>query len=542
MEMRYLRWSLALLLMLAVSGPVVSQVRTSDKDFKSEFRTSDRCVACHNGLKTKAGEDISIGFQWRASVMANSSRDPYWQGSVRRESIDHPGSQAAIENECSTCHMPLTHFTARSEGRQAQVFSHLPLSSLSSKDGAAADGVSCSVCHQVEKTGLGTPDSFNGNVAFASLDNIHERPEYGPFVVDKGHQRVMQSSTNGMVPQNSEHIRDSALCGSCHTLYTKALGAKGEQIGTLPEQMPYLEWLHSDSPKRNTCQSCHMPEVQEPVAVTAVYGPLRQGMHRHEFIGGNFLLQQMLNDYRGDLHTAALPQELVAASGRTVDFLKSQSARVTLQDAGQTSGRLSLEVRVENLTGHKMPTAYPSRRAWLHVTVEDRDGKTIFESGALHADGSIAGNVNDADPHRYEPHYREIHSPQQVEIFEPILGDAQGNVTTGLLSAVGYLKDNRLLPSGFDKHSATRDIAVVGDALDDPDFNDEGSITRYVIDTASAPGPFHVRAELWYQPIGFRWAHNLAPYKAAEPQHFVQYYESEARRSAVVLASADGNY
>jgi hypothetical protein len=176
------------------------------------------------------------------------------------------------------------------------------------------------------------------------------------------------------------------------------------------------------------------------------------------------------------------------------------------------------------------------------VVVQDRDGRPIFESGALNADGSIAGNVNDADPHRYEPHYREITSPQQVEIFEPILGDAHGNVTTGLLSAVGYLKDNRLLPSGFEKHSAARDIAVVGDALDDPNFTDRGSVIRYRIDIASAPGPFHVRAELWYQPIGFRWAHNLAPYGATEPQRFVQYYESEARRSAVVLASADGNY
>ena len=87
-------------------------------------------------------------------------------------------------------------------------------------------------------------------------------------------------------------------------------------------------------------------------------------------------------------------------------------------------------------------------------SVQDRDGRTIFESGALNPDGSIVGNDNDADPHRYEPHYREITSPEQVEIFEPILGDAHGNVTTGLLSAVGYLKDNRLLPSGFDKASA----------------------------------------------------------------------------------------
>ena len=31
---------------------------------KPEFQTSDRCVACHNGL-TKDGKDISIGIDWR---------------------------------------------------------------------------------------------------------------------------------------------------------------------------------------------------------------------------------------------------------------------------------------------------------------------------------------------------------------------------------------------------------------------------------------------------------------------------------------------
>jgi hypothetical protein len=141
---------------------------------------------------------------------------------------------------------------------------------------------------------------------------------------------------------------------------------------------------------------------------------LRESLHRNEFVGGNFLMQQMLNDYRGDLHTAALPQELIAASGRIIDFLKSQSARVTLQDPEQKSGRLSFDVLVENLTGHKLPTAYPSRRAWLHVVVQDRDGRIIFESGTLNTDGSIVCNVNDADPHRYEPHYREITSPHQI--------------------------------------------------------------------------------------------------------------------------------
>jgi hypothetical protein len=112
-------------------------------------------------------------------------------------------------------------------------------------------------------------------------------------------------------------------------------------------------------------------------------------------------------------------------------------------------------------------------------------------------------------------------------------------VTTGLLHAVGYLKDNRLLPHGFDKATAEKDITVTGGAADDPGFTDKGSTVRYVVSTAGAAGPFKVEAELWYQPIGFRWAHNLAPYKASEPQRMVRYYEAAAGKSAMVLAKAE---
>ena len=194
---------------------------------------------------------------------------------------------------------------------------------------------------------------------------------------------------------------------------------------------------------------------------------------------------------------------------------------------------------MQNLSGHKLPTAYPSRRAWLHVVVKDRDGRTVFESGALNPDGSIQGNDNDADPTRFEPHYREITSSDQVEIYEPILKDSAGRVTTGLLSAVGYLKDNRLLPSGFRKDTAEKDIAVVGEAADDPDFTDAGSLVRYSVALADAQGPFRVEAELWYQPVGFRWAHNLGTYDAPEPRRFVSYYDSMASSTAVVLARAE---
>ena len=164
--------------------------------------------------------------------------------------------------------------------------------------------------------------------------------------------------------------------------------------------------------------------------------------------------------------------------------------------------------------GHKFPTAFPARRTWLHFVVRDRDHRVIFESGALNPDGSIVGNDNDRDPTQYEPHYREIRSADQVQIYEAILGKPDGRVTTGLLFATSYLKDNRLLPRGFNKTNASPDIAVHGEALADPDFNDRGHKILYSIDVGTAVGPFESEVELWYQPIGYRWAKNLSGYDA----------------------------
>ena len=111
---------------------------------------------------------------------------------------------------------------------------------------------------------------------------------------------------------------------------------------------------------------------------------------------------------------------------------------------------------------------------------------------------------------RYSPHYSTITAPDQVQIFEPILGDAQDHVTTALLTATHYLKDNRILPAGFDKKSASPDIAVCGEAGDDAAFIGGSATTRYEIPVGAASGHFAVKAELLYQPVGFRWAHNLA--------------------------------
>ena len=513
------------------------------KGIATAFRSSDRCIACHVGMKTSTGEDYSIGFDWRASIMANSSRDPYWQGSIRRETMDHPESTQHIENECSFCHMAGIRLADRDAGRDTHVFSHFPFQKVNGKTSQsqrlAQDGVTCSVCHQIEKEGLGTDATFNGNVVVSKAVREDERPEYGPYDPDHAHQTIMHSSTAGYLPVHSDHIRDAALCASCHTLYTDPIVPGGVKLPRFPEQMPYQEWQHSDFEKKQTCQQCHMPEVKEPTPVTVLYGPMREGARRHVFVGANFLITGMLNDHRDDLGVEALPDELKAANARTREFLQTQAAKVTIQRVDSMDGKLAIDVLTQNLSGHKLPTAFPSRRVWLHLQVKDEQGNVVFESGKLRPDGSIVGNVNDEDPTKFEPHYREITKPEEVEIYEPILVDGQGKVTTGILNAARYIKDNRLLPAGFDKATADGDIKVVGNAADDPGFTDRGSVVRYVVPTSNAAGKLTILAELWYQPIGYRWAHNFASYKASEAQRMVKYFEGAAQDSAIVLAKAE---
>ncbi len=526
--------------LLCVTGTARPQELLSDDYAPSgpAFQTSVRCFVCHNGPNLPSGVQVTIGADWRSSVMANSSRDPYWQASVRRESLDHPRSQPGIEDECSVCHMPIARYHSRLEGKRGEVFNHLPLNARRPLDNEAADGVSCSVCHQISPENLGTAASFTGGFIVRGPLGDGTHAEYGPFEVDPGLRTVMHSSTEGFQPTRGDHIRSSELCATCHTLITQALDSEGKEIGSLPEQVPYQEWLHSAYRNRQSCQDCHMPKASQPVPIARILSNSRAGTARHEFTGGNFFLQRLLGRYHDESAVSAPAEELTAAADRTEQYLQARAARLTLSEPRLTGHTLTAAVTVQNLGGHKLPTAYPSRRAWLHVQVRNRVGDIVFESGALNADGSIQGNDNDRDATRYEPHYRTIRSADQVQIYESILGDAQHRVTTGLLSATGFLKDNRLLPSGFDKSTADARIAVLGAALDDPQFTDRGDQVLYELEVDPSGAPFEVVAELWYQPIGFRWAMNLEPYDAVEPRRFTEEYRSLSKVSATRLAQS----
>jgi hypothetical protein len=94
-------------------------------------------------------------------------------------------------------------------------------------------------------------------------------------------------------------------------------------------------------------------------------------------------------------------------------------------------------------------------------------------------------------------------------------------VTTSVLEAASYAKDNRLLPNGFDLANASADITPYGDATGDDDVMAGGDTIHYAIELGDSPGSlFTIQVELLYQSIGYRWVENLRPDDTLEGEIF----------------------
>ena len=506
----------------------------------SLFSASGACAACHSGMTDDSGADVSIASAWRSTMMANAARDPYFQASVRAEGLRNPAEQAEIEDACATCHMPMARYTVAAEGGQGAISGDGFSNPENELHPLAMDGVSCTVCHQIREGNLG-PASYGGQFLIDTDLPPGERVIFGPYTVADDQAAIMQQAS-GFVPAQAVpwggglHLAQSELCATCHTLYLQTYDASGAPAGMFPEQVSYLEWFYSSYRQTTTCQSCHMPHAQGGVRISTTSVQPRSPFSEHIFIGGNSYILGMLSTFGEELGVTASEAQFEATINHTLDQLQNSTATLGVENVSLSSTRLTLDVVVQNQAGHKFPTGFPSRRAWLHLTVRDGSGQVVFDSGAYNPDGSIVGNDADEDPAAYEPHYQTIVSPEQVQIYEAILRDARGLVTTELMRAAGYLKDNRLLPTGFEKSAPYPDIAVRGAAFEDPDFVDGGDRVQYSISLQGTQGPYTLTVELLYQSIGYRWAANLGGLEAPEISRFLGYYEAIPNVPVVVAA------
>ncbi|UCE97847.1 MAG: hypothetical protein JSV74_00490 [Dehalococcoidia bacterium] len=490
-----------------------------------DFEGSGSCAICHSMLSDPSGNDVSISDQWRSTMMANASKDPFWQAMVIAEVTQHPKLLEVIEDTCATCHMPMARTQAVVNESPSVIFNDGFANPANENNTAAMDGVSCSLCHQVQNTNLGQADSFGGNYIIDTSTEPPDRLEFGPYPVPL--VEPMQEEV-GFTPTFGLHVNDSSLCAVCHTVYTPYLDGSGNVLGIFPEQTPYLEWQHSNFSTNVMCQTCHMPTAKGPVAISNDPSDLneRNPFYQHYFVGGNSLMIQLLRENIDNLALTATDSQFGATLARALDQLQNRSSRLTLDNIQTDNNTLELELVVSNITGHKFPTGFPSRRTWIHLSVTDAIGTIIFESGKPNEDGTISGNNADENTSSYEPHYDVISQADQVQIYESIMRNSDAQVTYNLLRGAQYAKDNRILPQGFEKSTAGEDIAVYGEASTDSDFTGGLDTITYQIDTQGFSGPFTIFAELLYHPVSYQFTQDLMHYDDFIIDEYLDLYQN----------------
>lgn len=463
------------------------------------FVTSGACAQCHLSseevpLEDAAAQDLSPVGLWRTSMMALSARDPFYLAVFSHE-LDALGGAPLVEAACSRCHAP-----AASVEREPLGSSFADLTTDTSDLGhLARDGVTCSLCHQLLDSEIGSPATISGVFSVGASREIfgpHQNPDPAPmeFFV-------------GFTPTFSEHVARAELCAGCHTVVTPILAEDGTPTDELfVEQAAFFEWENSAASESGSCGDCHMPRreadgspTSSPLATYPEGLMTRSPIGRHSFAGANAWVQNLIADDVAWAGVSVSEEELRAAAATSEEHLGT-AAEVAILSAELEGGALVCDVRVRNKTGHKLPTGYPTRRVWLHVVATDAGGVVLFESGAYDTNGAILGaDGQPLDLSTPLPHEQQIAGPDDVLVYELVPLDRSGAVAHRPLAAVSVGKDNRLLPYGW--REAYPWIDWIAPRGVEGDANFIGGSDRVEVLIGAGGAVARVDVELLYQTI-----------------------------------------
>ena len=432
----------------------------------------------------------------------------------------------------------------------------------------ARDGISCAVCHHVADEDPEDPAFFTGKFQVGPANELYGPYPSGEGFAKVGDNVIPRpmSASVGIIPIFGSQIQQSKVCASCHTIVLPVYDSQGNQVmeGGVPktdfEQTTYFEWLNSSfaptgsSPK--ACQGCHMPDNFDAVKLSfaianiedstfpriPIEGPIttwptdeliletRTAYNRHQLLGANPFVMEMFDQFRTDLGLYSqdlllpppTPPVTSITDGHTnaingvVTQAQTATATVVVGSATRTGGNLQADVTVTNLAGHNLPSGVSFRRAFLDFQVLDANGVVLWESGGTDANGVIVDTSGTQLPTEFfsptqqniQPHFwtgNPITSDQQVQIYEEIILDPQGLITTSFLALNDKIKENRIQPNGRSSSGPHGDLlAPVGTGADPSYTNGCGcSVVRYQIPltTPGLSNAAKVQATLYYQSI-----------------------------------------
>lgn len=535
------------------------------------FLTSSQCVGCHSASNEnmaflfedpkKKPINLSPYTEWRASMMGLAGRDPIFHAQLESEKTLYPKQSEFFDNTCYRCHGVMGQ--RQIELDKKQPFEHKMVYALpdeaDGKYGALArDGVSCAACHQMSKDGLGKPEQFTGQFKLGPFNEVN-----GPY---EEVATLPMKNALGVTPKYGEHIKSSALCGSCHTVLLPVFDTKGKQVvdkngkpKEFHEQTTYVEWLNSSYQNERTpfnretarsCQDCHMqtafndqklvfrvaniednnyPYADHRALDKEITLRVRDKFSRHTLIGinqfGTMMFQQfpnILGIRTSDYMYADGVLGLLTAQSSSYKLARQETAKIEVASLKRTRDYLEASVRVENLAGHSLPSGVAFRRAFITFEALDSEGKVVWASGRTNSAGAIVRGTSDEvlptefffDPATrkqvFQPHHDVITDEGQAQIYEELMANVNGKITTSFVGSDHHVKNNRLLPKGWRPGGPFAEFTGPhGEAERDPEYVTKDQAGSRGSDTViyrvplneKTRGAASVRALLYYQSI-----------------------------------------
>ena len=560
-------------------------------------------------MKDGKGINVSMYTEWRWSPMGLAGRDPIFYAQLDSElsyldTIPDESTRTSLKhsviNTCFRCHGVMgkrQHDIDHPGTNYDMDYIQRTGSQPGAKYGALSrDGISCLSCHHIERSPGGLEAFLKNNIT--GLFSTGKAEEvFGPFKDDEIVTLPMDHAL-GVKPKSSDYIKSARLCGSCHTIDLPVVDSPPVRpIGpTTPhsiEQATYLEWLNSQyqnefgkpGPNAQTCQDCHMPRdyrgktVQTRIAIIedetypaaehrAPLNDIRvrfreKDVARHEFLGMNAFLLEMFKQFNDVL--GVRKSDYMTGTSTNIEntqanlFEQARNKTATVTTSMSIDNRtLTANVDVTNLTGHRLPSGVGFRRAFIELLVlENRDGRerVVWSSGRTNSVGVIVDGEGRPLPtefltnNAYQKHHEVITNDSEVQIYEELAKNADGNFTTSFIRRDQDVKYNRLLPIGWTEQGPDPSLNgrfleatyPHGEAKKDPDYRDGKGHDRvtYRIELPADvdPASVSVRATLYYQNIPPYYLNDRFTIGKGDPTRRLYYIASNLNLSETPMAN-----
>ncbi len=418
------------------------------------------CRSCHYGYSTETQPTHEPFDSWAGSMMANASRDPIFWAALDVANRDVPG----IGDFCLRCHVPTGWYSGRSEPPGGSVDGCGLIGPIDEPD-TDFEGVSCHYCHRVMVNPTPPPGEFpvyqqNGQAWLDDgicLDDggsgKSEPCRRGPYDYPLGGPDTEPPHPWAF----SAHHLSGSMCGNCHNVTSPVktlIDENGADTGIpYPIERTHREWQQSafgnNGATPTPCQTCHMPVAQGASDIYACIFQINEragNLPVHQFAGGNTWVPAVLRDEYPNLGRTDEYNDTLAWTGEMLH--SAADLELDAPAEAQPNQAFDVDVRVTNLSGHKLPTGYTEgRRMWLQVRIEDADGGVVWESGA------------------YDPATGILTTDAQAKVYEskPGIWDRNGDNECATTDAAGgggnpifhfalndcIAKDNRIPPRGF---------------------------------------------------------------------------------------------